>query len=130
MSEQAANSSTDGATTVAAGPIPNWKSRFALPKQARSGEQIQVKTLLAHPMESGFRRDFQGEAIPRDIITRFECDYLGETVFAADLFPAIAANPYLAFHLIARSTGPVTCRWIDQRGESVTVTKTLQVAPR
>jgi len=123
MSEQPAKPSTEV-------KVADWKSRFALPAQAAPGEQIQVKTLLAHPMESGFRRDFQGEAIPRDIITRFECDYLGTTVFAADLFPAIAANPYLAFHFIAHSTGPVTCRWIDQQGASVSVTKTLQVLPR
>lgn len=110
-------------TTASAG----WKSRFAIPEQASSGEEIQVKTLLAHPMESGFRRDFQGEAIPRNIIKRFECEYLGETVFAAEFFPAIAANPYLAFKITARKTGTVTCRWVDQHGESVTATKTLTV---
>ena len=107
----------------------NWKSRFALPEQARSGERIEIKTLLAHPMESGYRRDFQGEAIPRNIIKRFECHYQGQQVFGADLFPAIAANPYLSFHITATQTGEVTCRWIDQQGRSTSATRVLRVTP-
>jgi sulfur-oxidizing protein SoxZ len=48
-------------------------------------------------MESGFRVGAEGRRLPRDIVRRFECQLDGELVFAADLFPAIAANPYLEF---------------------------------
>ncbi len=68
-----------------------------LPAQARRGEIIEIKTLAAHPMETGFRRTQLGELIPRDIIRRFVCTYNGAEVFRVDLHPAVAANPLIAF---------------------------------
>ena len=41
-----------------------------------------------------------GQAIPRDIINSFVCTYNGEEVLRADLFPAIAANPFLSFFVV------------------------------
>ena len=85
------------------------------PPRAKRGEIIEIKTLIAHPMETGYRLDNTGAAIPRDIINRFVCTYNGEEVFRAELFPAIAANPFIAFfdHSDARaaswsSAGPTT----------------------
>ena len=72
-----------------------------VPKQAKRGDVIEIKTLVSHPMETGYRRDTMGNAIPRDIINRFVCTYNGVEVFRADLFPAIAANPFLSFHTVA-----------------------------
>ncbi len=106
----------------------DWKSRFAAPATARAGETLQIRTLLAHPMESGYRRDNQGEPIPRNIITRFECHYLEQLVFSADFFPAVAANPYLAFELIARRSGDITCYWADQQGRWATAQQRLEVS--
>lgn len=54
----------------------NWKTRIAAPKEARAGEVMQVRTLIAHPMESGYRLDSVGKPIPRDIITEFTCRYV------------------------------------------------------
>lgn len=102
--------------------------RIAAPDTASPGEVIEVRTLIQHPMESGFRRDARGGAIPRDIITRFECRYLGELVFAADFFPAIAANPFLTFHVRARETGTLTLTWTDQSGETWSGSHALTVA--
>ena len=56
-------------------------------------------------METGYRVDADGRVLPRDIVRRFECRYDGELVFGADLFPAIAANPYLAFSALAVDSG-------------------------
>ena len=67
-----------------------------VPAQVKRGEAFEIKTLVSHPMEPGVRRDNTGQLIPRDIINRFVCTYNGEEVFRADLFPAIAANPFLA----------------------------------
>src|SRR5215471_6100864 len=64
-----------------------------LPESAKRGEVIEIKTLIQHPMETGYRLDSNGARIPRDIINRFRCTYNGEDVFRAELFPAIAANP-------------------------------------
>ena len=72
-----------------------------VPQKAKRGEVIQIKTLISHIMETGFRHDNVGQPIPRDIITSFTCRYNGETIFEAALSQAIAANPFITFHTIA-----------------------------
>ncbi len=91
--------------------------RLSVPKNAYKGEVITLKALIQHPMESGFRRDARGEAIARNIITKFECIYNDKIIFAADFFPAISANPFLKFHTIARATGIIRFQWTDQNGK-------------
>ena len=66
------------------------KPRLKLPKQAKKGEVIQIKTLVQHPMETGLRKDPNGNLIPRKIINKFTCVFNGKPVFSADLEPAIA----------------------------------------
>ena len=75
-----------------------------VPRKARRGEIIEIKTLLSHPMETGYRRDNMGNLISRDIISRFVCVYNGTEVFQADLFPAVAANPFLSFFTVPPPT--------------------------
>ena len=72
-------------------------TRVVVPATAKKGQVIEIKTLINHVMETGFRRDNVGRAIPRDIITSFTCTYAGELVFAMDLFTGVAANPFVAF---------------------------------
>src|SRR6202035_2246993 len=62
-----------------------------VPKKAKRGDIIEIKTLMSHIMETGYRRTTTGAVIPRDIITSFTCRYNGTEIFRADLFPAIAA---------------------------------------
>lgn len=87
-----------------------------LPKTARRGEVIEVRATVAHPMETGYRADADGRVLARDIVRRVECRYAGQLVFSADLHPAIAANPYLAFHLVAMTSGPLTVSWSGDNG--------------
>ena len=98
-----------------------------LPAQARRGDIIEIKTLAAHPMETGFRRTQLGELIPRDIIRRFVCTYNGEEVFSAELHPAIAANPLLTFTTVATESGTITFRWSGDNGYTVTETAAIRV---
>ncbi|MDP2007414.1 MAG: thiosulfate oxidation carrier complex protein SoxZ [Rubrivivax sp.] len=81
------------------------RALIRLPATARPGEVIEVRLLLQHPMETGFRPGADGRTVPRNIVRRVEAMFEGERVFAADLFPAIAANPYLAFPLRATKSG-------------------------
>lgn len=81
------------------------RALIRLPATARPGEVVEVRLLLQHPMETGFRPGADGRAVPRNIVRRVEASFEGERVFAADLFPAIAANPYLAFPLRATKSG-------------------------
>ncbi len=87
-----------------------------VPPKAKRGEIIEIKTLISHDMETGFRPDNTGKPIPRDIITDFVCKYNGEEVFRAELHPAIAANPFFTFTTIATASGTLTFEWSgDQR---------------
>lgn len=87
-----------------------------VPQTARRGEVIEIRALIAHPMESGYRVGPDGRTLPRDIIRRFSCRYDGELVFSATLHPAIAANPYLAFHVVATATGVLSFTWEGDNG--------------
>jgi sulfur-oxidizing protein SoxZ len=82
----------------------------------RRGEVIEIKTLISHEMETGFRHSNTGAAIPRDIITTFVATYNGEEIFSAQLFPAIAANPFLTFYTIAKDSGTLEFRWTGDNG--------------
>ena len=65
-----------------------------VPAKAKRGDIIEIKTLMSHIMETGYRHMASGEVVPRDIITSFTCRYNGTEIFRADLFPAISANPH------------------------------------
>lgn len=87
-----------------------------VPPAARRGEIIEIRALLAHPMESGFRSDAEGRTVPRDIVRRFSCTHDGEPIFAAEFFPSIAANPYLSFPTIATASGTLVFTWEGDHG--------------
>lgn len=87
-----------------------------VPAKAKRGEIIQIKTLISHIMETGFRRDNVGQIIPRDIITSFVCTYNGENIFKAALYQAIAANPFIMFHTVATESGTFTFQWTGDNG--------------
>lgn len=91
-----------------------------LPKTARRGEVIEVRVTIGHPMETGYRPGADGKRLPRDIVQRFSCRYDGEVVFAAELFPAISANPYIAFHTVATQSATLEFRWEGDNGFSHT----------
>ena len=87
-----------------------------VPQKAKRGEIILIRTLISHIMETGFRHDHQGKAIPRDIITSFVCTYNGETIFDATLHQSIAANPFITFHTVATASGTIAFRWTGDNG--------------
>ena len=99
-----------------------------MPKQANKGDVIDIKVLISHPMESGQRHDESGAVIPRKIINRFVCAWNGVEVVSIDLFPAIAANPFLSFSALAEESGTVSMSWVDDDGtvqsELVSITVT------
>ncbi|KRB68001.1 thiosulfate oxidation carrier complex protein SoxZ [Noviherbaspirillum sp. Root189] len=104
------------------------RTLIKMPSTAKRGELIEIRTLISHPMETGYRPGADGKVLPRNIIRRFTCGYNGETVFSADLFPAVAANPNLIFYTVATESGTLTFTWEGDGGfkqtESVTLTVT------
>ena len=92
------------------------RAMISVPARARRGDIIALRTLISHPMESGFRHTNLGERVPRDIITTFIATYNGEEIFHATLYPAIAANPFITFHTVARESGTIEFKWIGDNG--------------
>ena len=99
----------------------------SMPETAKRGEVIEIRTLAGHAMETGFRRTQLGELVPRDIITKLTCTYNGVEVFSADLHPAIAANPLVAFTTIATESGTLEFRWTGDKGFTATHTAKITV---
>lgn len=99
-----------------------------LPATARKGQIIEIKALVGHIMETGFRHTELGKVIPRDIIRLFVCSYNGEEIFRADFHPAVAANPLIEFSTIAMESGKLEFRWTGDNGftasESASITVT------
>jgi sulfur-oxidizing protein SoxZ len=96
-----------------------------VPKQVKQAQPFDVKLLISHPMESGQRHDDLGQPIPRDIIHSFVCTYNGEEVLRVELFPAIAANPFLSFAVVATESGTLAITFTDDHG--VVQTETVGV---
>ena len=104
------------------------KARINVPRDVAAGDVIEIKTLITHPMETGFRVDTLGVKIPRNILTNFEVTFEGTLVFAAELQPGIAANPYISFFFKATSSGTLAFHWWGQNDFDVIETRELRVA--
>lgn len=101
--------------------------RVQVPAQVRKGEPFEVRVLVQHPMETGFRRDQNGESIPLNIVDKLVCRIDGREVFRAELGTGIAANPYLSFHAVAERSGPIEVEWSEDRGARGKVSVPLNV---
>lgn len=104
------------------------KPRVKVPKSVKAGEPFEVKALISHKMESGQRTDeATGEKIPRKIINAFTCRLDGEEVFSATFHPAVSANPYIAFYVVAEKAGELEFEWVDDDGGKATATKKFKL---
>lgn len=95
-------------------------ARVNVPPKAKRGDVIEIKTLVSHPMETGYRRTQLGAPIPRDIIRRFVCTYNGVEIFRAELHSAITANPFIAFSTVATESGTLSFQRTGDNGFAVT----------
>lgn len=94
----------------------NVRPRVRVPRSAEAGEAIIIKTLISHPMESGQRKDGDGNLIPRSIINRFTCEFNGEMVIDVALEPAISTNPFFEFEATVPESGTFQFTWYDDDG--------------
>jgi sulfur-oxidizing protein SoxZ len=98
-----------------------------IPPTVRRGETIDIRTLIAHPMETGFRTDANGKTMARNLIRRLSCEYNDVQVFAATFYAAVAANPYCVFSTVAIESGTLRVRWEGDNGFSQTESTTIVV---
>lgn len=104
------------------------KPRVKVPKSAKKGDMFQIKTLITHKMETGTAKGKDGKLKPRKIINKFVCNYNGKEVFAADMHPAVAANPYLAFYVKATESGTLDLSWTEDGGKVIKDSKKISVS--
>ena len=97
-------------------------------KEAKKGDLVEVKALVQHIMETGQRKDAQGQTIPRKILNKFTCTVAGKQVFAADFEPAVSANPYIQFKFKATESGPVVLTWTDDDGTKIVGEDSIKVS--
>ena len=105
----------------------NVKPRVKVPRSAAAGDTITIKTLISHPMESGQRKDSDGNVIPRSIINRFTCEFNGEMVIDVTLEPAISTNPYFEFDSQVPEAGEFKFTWYDDDGSVYEETKAIEI---
>jgi len=104
------------------------KPRVKVPSSASAGEAVTIKTLISHPMESGQRKDSDGNTIPRSIIHRFTCEFNGEMVVDVAMEPAISTNPYFEFEAVVPEAGDFKFTWYDDDGSVYEETKSVEMA--
>jgi sulfur-oxidizing protein SoxZ len=104
------------------------KPRLKLPKEAKKGEIIEIKTLIPHVMQTGLLKDKDGKTIPRKIINKFTAEFNGKPVFSASIEPAVAANPYLQFTAKVEESGTFKFSWTDDDGSVTTAEEKITVA--
>jgi len=104
------------------------RALITMPATAKRGDVIDIRTLIAHPMETGYRPGADGAILPRNLIRRFTCHYDDVLVFSAELFPAVAANPFIAFSTVAIASGTLRFVWTGDNGFTQTETTSLVVA--
>lgn len=104
------------------------KPRVKVPKTAAAGGTITIKTLISHKMESGQRKDDDGNIIPQSIINRFTCDFNGQNVIDVELEAAISTNPYFQFESLVPESGEFVFKWYDDDGSVYETSKAITVS--
>lgn len=86
-----------------------------------SGDKATVRVLMAHEMETGQRKDAQGQVIPAWFIQEVTASLNGKPIFAAEWGPAVSKNPFLQFNIKGAKAGDkLSVSWKDNRGETRT----------
>ena len=103
-------------------------ARIQVPAKAKRGEVIEIRIAIQHPMETGFRLDDGGRAIPKNVVNRLVCRYHGVEIFRAETGSGIAAHPFLDFCTVAEASGELVFVWVDDQGQTGSERVALTVA--
>jgi sulfur-oxidizing protein SoxZ len=86
-----------------------------------TGDKVDVKVLMAHEMETGFRKDATGTLVPAHYIQTVTATSNGKTVLSMQWGPSISKNPFLAFRYSGAKAGDkLSITWVDNKGETRT----------
>ena len=108
-------------------PAPGRNARLIVPSLVRAGEEFQVRLLIQHPMETGFRRDVNGDLLQVNLLETLSLDFEGQTVFSALTMNALTANPFLSFVVSVKQSGTFNARWRDMKGNLGSISASVRV---
>lgn len=109
-------------------PTPGRNARLIVPPLVKAGEEFSVRLLIQHPMETGFRRDVNGDVLPANILESLSMDFEGTSVFVAHTMNALTANPSLTFLVTIKKSGAFNARWKDMQGNAGSISASVRVA--
>ena len=93
------------------------------------GETAEIKVLIMHPMETGQRKDAQGEPIPVHFIKQLTATLNGRVVLDAQWSQGVAKNPFLGFKIKGAKAGDkISVSWADNKNESNSIETTIAAA--
>jgi len=102
--------------------------RIRVPGSAAAGEAFTIKTKIKHAMETGRRKNNEGETVPRHVIERFTCEFNGETVVDLVVDGGVSSDPFFEFDAAIDEAGEFVFKWYDDTGEVYTETKAIELA--
>jgi sulfur-oxidizing protein SoxZ len=103
------------------------RTLVTMPASAKKGDIVDIRVIVQHDMESGFRHTETGQRVPRDIIRDFLCTYNGVEVFRVELHPGMGANPMIMFTTVATESGTLEFKWSGDHGYAASATRPLRV---
>lgn len=103
-------------------------ARIQVPASVRPGEPFEVKIIIRHAMETGFRLTDDGVRVPRNLVRELLCRFNGELVFRAEPGSGISANPMFGFWFAVREPGELVFDWVDDAGARGSASARLQTA--
>ena len=105
------------------------RPRIRVPRTAKVGDIVEIKSMLSHKMESGRRKNKKtGGLVPRKIINALAVTFNGKDVFKATIHPSVSANPYFAFNFKVPGSGDMEFTWTEDGGKTVTAKKSIKAA--
>jgi sulfur-oxidizing protein SoxZ len=91
------------------------------------GDTADIKCLMPHPMETGVRKDLDGNLIPAHYIETVTCTHNGKVFMTADWGPSVSKDPYFGFTVAGAKDGDVIeVSWTDNLGNSSSGDLTLE----
>ena len=85
------------------------------------GDKVEVKILMAHPMETGQRKDANGQLVAAHFIQNVTATCNGKSVLSAQWGPAVSRNPFLSFRFKGGAKGDkLQVTWIDNKSDQRT----------
>ena len=92
------------------------EARIKVPDRITRGEVIVVNSIISHPMDTGFFRNAEGDAIPAYFIKEVVVTYGEQEVARFEWTSGISRDPVVSFTVKADKEAPLTMVWTDNKG--------------